>query len=112
MEFFKDMPTAILRRLEIETKYSGYIERERLSMKPLESLEKILLEDSFDYTKVSGLSTEECDKLLRFKPGNLSQASRMSGITPSSIQILRIFLSKRDRKQGMETLRSSMDGQA
>lgn len=112
IDFFKDMPSAILWRLEIETKYSGYIERERLSMKPLESLERILLDDSFDYTKVSGLSTEECDKLLRFKPGNLSQASRMSGITPSSIQILRIFLSKRDRKQGMESQMSSMDGHA
>ena len=99
IDFFQGFSANILRRLEIETKYSGYIERERLSMKPAESLERILLDESFDYTKVSGLSTEECDKLHKFRPGNLSQASRMSGITPSSIQILRIFLGKQDRRQ-------------
>jgi tRNA uridine 5-carboxymethylaminomethyl modification enzyme len=95
LDYFRGMPKSILNRLEIETKYAGYIEREKLSMKSSESLDRIKISASFDYSNISGLSTEEKLKLTSAKPETLGQASRMPGITPSSIQILRIWLSRR-----------------
>jgi len=96
VERLAHLPKSILRRIEIEVKYAGYIEREKLSMKNTETLDKIRLPIDFDYRTISGLSLEEVDKLTRAKPENLGQASRMSGLTPASIQILRIYLSRKD----------------
>lgn len=92
-----ELPKSIQRRIEIEIKYAGYIEREQLSMKATETLDRIILPHGFDYSSVSGLSSEEVDKLSKARPENLGQASRMSGLTPSSIQILRLMLTRRNK---------------
>ncbi|MEI8025880.1 MAG: tRNA uridine-5-carboxymethylaminomethyl(34) synthesis enzyme MnmG [Pseudomonadota bacterium] len=102
LDYFKGLPKSILNRLEIETKYAGYIEREKLSMKSSESLDRIKMSPSFDYSSISGLSTEEKLKLTSAQPETLGQASRMPGITPSSIQILRIWLSRRGSQASKE----------
>jgi tRNA uridine 5-carboxymethylaminomethyl modification enzyme len=104
LEYFKDLPKGILHRLEIETKYAGYIEREKLSMKSSESLDRIKISPSFDYSELAGLSTEEKQKLAAAKPETLGQASRMPGITPSSIQMLRIWLSRRGNQVAKEAI--------
>ncbi len=103
LDYFKGLPKSILNRLEIETKYAGYIEREKLSMKSSESLDRIKMSSNFDYASISGLSTEERLKLTSAQPETLGQASRMPGITPSSIQILRIWLSRRGSQATKES---------
>lgn len=82
----------ILHRAEIEIKYSGYIQREKDSIKELEELEKIYIPKDFAFEKISGLRGEIIEKLKKFQPQTLAQASRISGITPAAIQILHIFL--------------------
>lgn len=85
---------SVLRRIEIEVKYEGYVKREQLKIKTTESLDLIKTPQSFDYSTISGLSNEVCEKLSRHKPENLGQASRISGVTPAALQILKIYLNK------------------
>lgn len=79
---------------EVEIKYSPYIERNLKEIEGFKNLEKIKIPENFDYSKIPGLSLEIKEKLSKFKPVNLGQASRISGITPSAISILLIFLKK------------------
>ncbi len=81
-----------LRRLEIELKYAGYIAREERSIRDARQLEAIRIPDHFSYQGISGLSFEVREKLTRSRPANLAQASRISGITPAAVQLLRIWL--------------------
>ena len=85
----------VRRRLEIELKYSGYIDRERRSIRSSEQLEKVKIPDAFVYDKLPGLSIEVVEKLKRHKPTNLGQASRISGITPAAVQILQVYVKQR-----------------
>jgi tRNA uridine 5-carboxymethylaminomethyl modification enzyme len=103
----KDIPvlpelSPLLRlRCEIEIKYEGYIARQDRSIKDCESLDKIELPRQMAYQKVIGLSNEVVQKLQHLQPENLGQASRISGITPAAIQVLRIWLADRGRKKAI-----------
>lgn len=88
----KDLKRSILRRVEIELKYQGYIEREKKAIKEADYLERIRIPLDFVFEKISGLSREVVEKLNFHKPQNLGQASRISGITPAAIQILHVFI--------------------
>ena len=79
-------------QLEVDTKYSGYIERELAKIRKFEDLEKIRIPESFDYSDVPGLSNEIKEKLTCFKPRSLGQASRISGVTPAAVSIIMIRL--------------------
>jgi tRNA uridine 5-carboxymethylaminomethyl modification enzyme len=83
-------------QIEMEIKYAGYIERQKKEVAKLETLDEINIPKEFDYSKVVGLRTEAKQKLSRFTPGNLGQASRISGLTPADLSILMIALQKRD----------------
>ncbi len=83
-------------QIEMEIKFAGYIERQKKEVAKLETLDDINIPKEFDYSKVVGLRTEAKQKLSRFTPGNLGQASRISGLTPADISILMIALQKRD----------------
>jgi tRNA uridine 5-carboxymethylaminomethyl modification enzyme len=83
---------AVLRRLEIEVKYEGYIERERRAIKTSEQLERVKIPTHISYDDVAGLSREVKEKLRRHQPTNLGQASRISGLTPAAIQILHVHI--------------------
>ena len=84
----------VLRAIEAEVKYSGYIRRQLAEVKSFKNLEKIRIPDKLDYQKIPGLSLEIREKLSRIKPLNLGQAGRISGITPAAISILMIHLKK------------------
>lgn len=86
-------PDAAL-QAEIEVKYRGFIQRQITEVKRFENLEKIKLPDNIDYSSISSLSKEIREKLSRFKPINLGQASRISGVTPAAISILMVYLKK------------------
>ncbi|MBL7081466.1 MAG: tRNA uridine-5-carboxymethylaminomethyl(34) synthesis enzyme MnmG [Candidatus Omnitrophica bacterium] len=84
----------VLRGIEIEVKYSGFIRRQLVEVEHFRNLEKIKISKDYDYSKIPGLSSEIKEKLSEFKPVNLGQASRISGITPAAISLLMIWLRK------------------
>jgi tRNA uridine 5-carboxymethylaminomethyl modification enzyme len=79
---------------EIIVKYAGYIEREKTIADKLKRLESIKIYPDFDFKKIASLSTEARQKLSRIKPGSIGQASRISGITPSDINVLLVHLGR------------------
>ena len=85
-------PRSVLRRVGIEVKYEGYIARELRSMKDSEQLDAIRIPDDVSFEEISGLSREVVEKLKNFRPQTLGQASRISGITASAVQVLHIHL--------------------
>ncbi len=89
-----DIPDFALREVEIEVKYSGFIKRQLAEVERFKNLEKIRLPQDLDYAVIAGLSREIKEKLARFKPVNLGQASRISGVTPAAISILMVSLRK------------------
>lgn len=89
-----NLPENVLRRIEIEVKYRGYLERQMKQIEKFEKMESERIPDSFDYKACRGLKTEAMEKLKRFKPSTVGQASRISGITPGDISVLLIYLKK------------------
>lgn len=81
-----------LRQVEIELKYEGYINRQQELIDKMEKLEKMKIPESFDYLKLKTISTESKEKLHKIKPRSIGQASRISGVTPSDISILLVYL--------------------
>ena len=81
-------------QLEIEAKYSGYIERQKDEITRLKNHENTVIPASFNYSAVSGLSNEAVQKLTAAKPKNLARASRIQGVTPATISLLLISLKK------------------
>jgi tRNA uridine 5-carboxymethylaminomethyl modification enzyme len=92
---FAKYPRSVLRRMETELKYQGYIDREQTAVKSADSLEKWRVPQHFMFETISGLSREVVEKLNRHRPENLGQASRISGVTPAAIQLLQVTLKNR-----------------
>lgn len=87
-------------QIEVDVKYTGYIERELARIKKFSDLEKIRIPEDVDYAPVSGLSNEIKEKLERLRPANLGQASRISGVTPVAVSILMVKIKALSRKAG------------
>ncbi len=81
-------------RIEIETKYEGYIKREEELIEKLQELENVRIPSNFRFTDIKGLSNEAKSKLSEVKPVNLDQASRIQGISPSDILLLLLHIKK------------------
>ena len=79
---------------EILTKYSGYIEKERELVEKMQRLENIAISDSFDYDSLASLSSEAREKLTQIRPKTLGQASRISGVSPSDVSVLMVYLGR------------------
>ena len=84
----------ILEQTEIHVKYSGYIEKERNSADKLQRLEDIRIPGNFDYEKVKSLSYEAREKLSKIRPESISQASRISGVSPSDVSVLLVYMGR------------------
>ena len=84
----------IVEASEISIKYSGYIEREKIIADKLKRLESIKIHPDFDYLKIHSISTEAKQKLSKQKPATIGQASRISGVSPSDINVLLVFLGR------------------
>lgn len=81
-------------QLEIQTKYSGYIERQKVDIEKLKRSEETKIPHTFDYDIVSGLSNEVVQKLKKVLPDSIGQASRISGVTPAAVSLLLVHLKK------------------
>jgi tRNA uridine 5-carboxymethylaminomethyl modification enzyme len=88
--YFADMDEKIFYRVAIHLKYEGYIAKEQSAIQEEHELERIKIPGDFDYADIPGLRREIIEKLSRHKPENLAQASRISGVTPTSLQIIRL----------------------
>jgi len=78
----------------VQIKYEVYIEKERGLVQRMKQLEELEIPDGFDYKKISSLGNEAREKLMRVKPRTLGQASRISGINPSDVQILMVYMGR------------------
>ena len=85
----------LLSRAETEIKYSGYIKRQLAEVERFAKLEEKQLPPDIDYTQIKGLRLEAGQKLQKLRPENIGRASRISGVSPSDISVLLIYLSQR-----------------
>ncbi len=84
----------VLEQTEIQIKYSGYIEKEKNNADKLNRLENVKIPKDFDYTKLKSLSFEACEKMSKIRPATISQASRISGVSPSDISVLLVYMGR------------------
>jgi tRNA uridine 5-carboxymethylaminomethyl modification enzyme len=84
----------IIESVEIQLKYDGYIQKEKETAEKLMRLENIILRDDFDYSVINSLSSEAKEKLKKIKPSTIGQASRISGVSPSDISVLMVYLGR------------------
>lgn len=84
----------ILEQVEIDYKYSGYLEKEREMADKMLRLEHIRFPENFDFSKLTNLSTEARQKLMKIRPETLGQASRISGVNPADISVLLVHLGR------------------
>ena len=83
-----------IEQAEIQIKYNGYIEREKETVMKMNTLEGIRIPKAFDYSKLNAISSESREKLNHIKPETIGQASRISGVSPSDINILLVFMGR------------------
>lgn len=86
-------------QIELEIKYAGYIERQQGEVNKLSHIENIRIPENFDFATVHGLRLEAKQKLIKLKPDNLGQASRISGVSPADISVLMIALMRARQPQ-------------
>ena len=84
----------ILESVEISVKYKGYIDRERQLADKISRLENLIIPDGFNFSNIQGLSIECRQKLDRYRPRTIAQASRISGISPSDISVLLVYFGR------------------
>ena len=84
----------IISQTEIQLKYEGYIEREEEQAAKLIRLEEVKIPTDVDFKQLKSLSSEAVEKLTKIQPATIGQASRISGITPSDVSILLIYLGR------------------
>ena len=85
---------AVLEQVEIIIKYQGYINKEKANADKLSRLENVKIPSTFDYAKVKSLSYEARQKLETIKPVTISQASRISGVSPADISVLLVYMGR------------------
>ncbi|WBL22380.1 tRNA uridine-5-carboxymethylaminomethyl(34) synthesis enzyme MnmG [Zunongwangia sp. HRR-M8] len=89
-----ELDTEMLEQTEIQVKYSGYIEKEKNNADKLNRLEDVKIPKNFDYSKIKSMSYEAREKLNKVQPANVSQASRISGVSPNDVSVLLVYMGR------------------
>ena len=89
-----DLDHEVLQQTEIQIKYAGYIAKEKNNADKLNRLEGIKIPEGFDYSKLKSLSYEAKEKLTAIKPVTVSQASRISGVSPNDISVMLVYMGR------------------
>ena len=84
----------VIEQVEIEVKYSGYIEREKAIADKLKRLEDVKIPEDFDFLKLTSITIEARQKLSKIRPKTVGQASRIPGVSPADINVLLIFFGR------------------
>ncbi len=92
------LPQHIIDHLEVQIKYEGYIRKQLQQIEKFKRLEDKKLSENIDYSGIEGLRIEAKEKLDRFRPVSIGQASRISGVSPADINVLLIYLEKHRRR--------------
>ena len=87
-----DLPADVAEQVNINIKYAGYIKRQKQQVAQFKKLEEKRLAPDFDYSEVPSLRREAVQKLNLYKPMNIGQASRISGVSPADISVLLVYL--------------------
>lgn len=98
-DIFKKVSDSVLSYVQTEVKYDGYLKRQEILINQMKKNEEIKLDNNFDYNDIKGLRIEARQKLNKFKPISLGQASRISGVSPADISVLTIYLNLMNRKK-------------
>ena len=93
-----DLPMDIVDQIDIIAKYEGYIQKQLEQVEQFKKIENRLIDKELDYSDVYGLRTEAIQKLNKFKPMNIGQASRISGVSPADISVLMIYLEQKKKQ--------------
>ena len=93
-EHFNSYTELEIEQAEIQMKYAVYIDKEKEMVEKMGQMEGLEIPDSFDFTRVQAISAEAKEKLKKIKPRTLGQASRISGINPSDVQILMVYMGR------------------
>jgi len=88
-----------MKTVETEIKYAGYLDQQRRSMEKMRKAEKRAIPGWFDYSAVSGLSSEMKQTLSRVRPQTLGQASRIAGVTPAAVSLIHVYIEIQGRKR-------------
>ena len=94
LDSITDRKEEIIEAAEVQIKYQGYIDREKMIAEKIHRLESIRIKGKFDYNSLNSLSTEARQKLIKIDPETLAQASRIPGISPSDINVLLVLLGR------------------
>lgn len=89
-----DLDQEVVEQAEIQVKYSGYIEKEKNNADKLIRLEDMIIPDNFNFDKIQSISIEAKQKLNKIRPRTIAQASRISGVSPSDISVLLIYMGR------------------
>jgi len=92
--FLEKYDRETLEEAEILIKYAGYIGKENENADKLKRLEDIRISDNFDFSRLASLSTEARQKLAKVRPATVGQASRISGVSPSDVSVLLVYLGR------------------
>ena len=84
--------------VEIQIKYEGYIKLQEAQVEKFKKLEEKILPDNIDYETLKGISLEGRQKLNKFKPHSIGQASRISGVSPADVSVLLVYLQQKNLK--------------
>jgi len=93
-DMFHSFPNETIEQASIQLKYDVYIEKEKELVKKMNQLEDLEIPQNFDFKKINALGNEAREKLTKIKPRTLGQASRISGINPSDVQILMVYMGR------------------
>jgi tRNA uridine 5-carboxymethylaminomethyl modification enzyme len=93
-----DLSQEVMQQIEIQKKYSGYIDRQMRQIEKFRALEKIRLSEDLDFLSMNGLSREAQQKLHKMRPASVGHASRIAGISPADISVLIIQLETMRRR--------------
>ena len=89
-----EIDNEVVEQTEVNVKYSGYIEKEKNSADKLQRLENIKIPSNFNYGKIKSISYEAREKLTKIQPTTISQASRISGVSPSDVSVLLVYMGR------------------
>ncbi|MEO6590084.1 MAG: tRNA uridine-5-carboxymethylaminomethyl(34) synthesis enzyme MnmG [Pyrinomonadaceae bacterium] len=93
-EALSNFSTEVKEQVEIQIKYNVYINKEKELVERMSQLEELFIPDTFDYENIQSLSNEARQKFLKIRPSSLGQASRISGVNPSDVQILMVYMGR------------------
>ena len=89
-----NLDNEVIEQTEIQVKYSGYIAKEKNNADKLTRLEYVKIPENFDYSQIKSMSTEARQKLKKIQPSTVSQASRISGVSPNDISVLLVYMGR------------------